>query len=442
MTYRGEQVCSRLYVALRDPLWRTAKLITRRRVARRTSLGFMVEADAVSGGPMPAEVALRYTADGDGLTAEVVVTATAAFEYRRIGFCVLFPMQAYAGEHATAWRAGVAAPVRFPREVLTRADDDLAAVRFHRPFDRLDTRRMEWAFDGEPFEFEDQRNWTDPSYKAYSCPPERDQVMRAVAGQRFTQRIRVRARPAAPRFDRPEQAQVQLGGPVAAVPPIGMFDGRLSARSLRPAGGFHDLNASRPAAPESVELALNGAVHAADGESVMATTATHGLLMRQARELAGGAPVHLGPVTFLDEAGDWRDAEGHYQPEPPSAAPSARLVSRFAETWVIASAARALPGGPDSVRYFNSRLPEDCPAARVVARLAALRGATVLAADAPDPLAVLAVRTAFSLTVAIANPGPDTMRFHLPDGAAITLAGFAATWLDLPPDALLPLQTR
>jgi hypothetical protein len=101
-----------------------------------------------------------------------------------------------------------------------------------------------------------------------------------------------------------------------------------------------------------------------------------------------------------------------------------------------------LPEGPDSVRYFDSRLPEDSPAARAVARLAALRGATVLAVDAPGPLAVLAVRTTSGLTIAIANPGPEPMRFQLPDGAAVTLAGFAATWLELPADEALPLHTR
>ncbi|GAA0946846.1 hypothetical protein [Virgisporangium aurantiacum] len=440
--YGPEEVCSRLYFAVRDRWWRTAPLSIVRSRRGVTGTGFVHEIDAVTGWDShPVEVALRYVADGAELTAEVTATARGSFTYGRIGWCVLFPMGAYSGRPAVSWRAGVATEFGFPTEVVTRDLRTPASTRFHRPFDVVDTTlapgtRVRFSFQGAEFELEDQRNWTDASYKAYSIPPPgAHRPLSTVDGQRFTQRVRIRVEPAG-LPDGARDPAVSVGAPVAVVPSIGLFDGRLSPRSFRPGGGFHDLNA-RPLGPadlathDSIELPVNGAVHAADDDSVLETTAMHGILVAQIRATYPDVPVRLAPVSFRDVAGDWLDRADRYAPEPPDGPLSDRLLSGFAATWVIASAARALPEGPDMLRYFDAAMPPDTPAARAVARLHALRGRPVLTVRALEPLAALAVGTDHGITLAVANTGPDPIRFRLPDGRDGALDAFASAWFDL-----------
>ncbi|GIF63495.1 hypothetical protein Ais01nite_15300 [Asanoa ishikariensis] len=432
--YGDQEVVSRIYFAVRDRFWRTVPLTVHSGSRTQTPGGFRFEATASTLWPShPLDVRLRYTAEGDELDAEFEATARDGFDYARIGFCVLFPAAGYQGRAATSWLGGAPTTFVFPERVVTRDHTDAPARRFHRRFDRLDASlsggtRVAFGFLGEAFEFEDQRNWTDASYKAYSSPPGR---LHADPGDRFAQRIRIRAVAPLLGAAAPPGLAVRLGAPIGVLPPVTLYDGRLSPRSFRPAGGFHELNATPPALAgcDSVELPLNGAVHAADDDSVLEATATHGDLVAQAR--ATGLPVRLAPVSFLDVAGDWRDETGAYAPEPPPGPLPARLLGPLAATWVLASVARAVPAGADALAYLDVRLPADAPAARAVARLAALAGAAVLAVSAPPPLAALAVRDAGGVTVAVANTGPDPVAFTLPGGRTARLAGFASEWFAL-----------
>ncbi len=188
----------------------------------------------------------------------------------------------------------------------------------------------------------------------------------------------------------------------------------------------------RSGADDSIELGVNGSVHAADDDSVLDTTAVHGDLTRQIRAAHPDLPLRLAPVSFLDVAGDWRDQEGNYAPEPPRGPLPPRLLGRYAATWVLASAARTVPAGPDMVRYLDAALPAGSPGRLAVARLRELEGRQALEVTAPPPLAVLAVVTGDAVTLAVANPGPDTARFRLPDGRDAALEGFASAWYGLP----------
>ncbi len=445
LSHGGEKVISRLYFAVRDEWWRTVPLSITGRRREDTPSGFVIEIDAVTAWEShPAEVSLRYVAEGDELLAEFTATAGGPFTYGRIGFCLLFPMDGYRGRSATSWRSGAATDFAFPTEIITRDRLDEAAARFHRPFDRLETTlasgtRVSYAFEGEEFEFEDQRNWTDASYKAYSSRPPGGTS--TADGGRFSQRVRIRVEPAdGSTVARGDDPAIRLGGPIGVAPSIGLYRGRISPNSFRPHGGFHELNSTRldAAAHDSVELAVNGSVHAADDDSVLETTALHGLLVEQARAAHPDLPLRLAPVSFLDVAGDWRDEAGEYAPAPPEDAIPPRMLGAYAATWAIASAAQAVPAGPDMLRYFDAALPADSPAGRTVARLAALNGREVLEVSAPAPLAALAVVVDDTVTLAVANPGPDATRFRLPDGRSAILGGFASSWFELPWDPLAP----
>jgi hypothetical protein len=426
LSFGSDVVFSRLYFAIRDRWWRTVPLSVVD--VARSSSPYSLSVQAESANPdLPMDVMLRYAVEGDELVASCSAVARAPFTYCRIGFNLLFPMDAYRNRPATSWRTGAATPFTFPAEILTRDQVSALATRFHRPFERLETglasgARLRVGFEGAGFEFEDQRNWTDTSYKAYSCAPPSGWPASAVSGERFFQRIRIRVSP--------RSGRIRLGAPTGVMPSIDLFAGRVSPHSYRPGGGFQEFNSRRPrlAGYDSIELAVNGAVHAADDESVQETTAAHGLIVAQSRALQPALPVRLVPISFLDVAGDWRDDAGEYSPEPPKGPLPARLLTGFAATWVIASASFAVPAGPDLLRYFDASLPAGSPAARAVARLRDLAGRDVLAVEAPTPLAVLAVRLDDAVVLAVANPSPDRTEFGLPDGRPMALGAYESAW--------------
>ena len=115
----------------------------------------------------------RWKADvsgsADGSIAwKMTGEAFTAFEKNRIGICVLHPIPQCAGEACLITHSdGTKERSCFPRTVAP-----------HQPF--LDVREMSYrvtagldaeiVFSGECFETEDQRNWTDASFKTYSTP--------------------------------------------------------------------------------------------------------------------------------------------------------------------------------------------------------------------------------------------------------------------------------
>ena len=93
--------------------------------------------------------------------------ALSTFEKNRIGFCVLHPVEGYSGNEC----------------LIVHHDNSVEKCKFpvyispHQPF--TDITSMNWIIDeiecrlnffGDIFETEDQRNWTDASYKTYCTP--------------------------------------------------------------------------------------------------------------------------------------------------------------------------------------------------------------------------------------------------------------------------------
>jgi hypothetical protein len=202
VSYRREPVVARVYFALRDEWWRTVPLSVVSRSRVDGADGFRVEIAAASGwASHPLSVALRYEAVGSSLLAEFSAVAGGSFRYGRIGLCVLFGMDSYAGRPAVSWRSGVPTPFTFPADIVTRDQTDVASLRFHRPFVVVRTALgsgtpVRYGFEGEEFEFEDQRNWTDASFKAYSVPRlGRREPSSTVEGARFAQRVRIQIDP-------------------------------------------------------------------------------------------------------------------------------------------------------------------------------------------------------------------------------------------------------
>jgi hypothetical protein len=174
------EILRRIYVAVRDRNWGTVLPVISNLRIEQAADSFQISYDAenhqgeidffwhatIAGN---AQGAISFVMDGQ---------ARSTFLRNRIGFCILHPIRECAGapcrlEHVD----GSQEQAHFPRYIApqTRVDGIIHPVY---PFANLRAVAHEvapgvWAtvrFAGETFEMEDQRNWTDASYKTYCTP--------------------------------------------------------------------------------------------------------------------------------------------------------------------------------------------------------------------------------------------------------------------------------
>jgi hypothetical protein len=123
---------------------------------------------------------LTFSMEGEALTS---------FEKNRIGICILHPVEPCAGNKC----------------LITHTDNRNESSEFplyispSQPFH--DIKSMSWkieglkcnlSFEGDVFETEDQRNWTDASFKTYCTPLDRPFPVKVNKGERISQQIELK----------------------------------------------------------------------------------------------------------------------------------------------------------------------------------------------------------------------------------------------------------
>ena len=93
--------------------------------------------------------------------------AIESFEKNRIGLCVLHPIEEYAGRNCVIeHNNGSTEQSVFPEEICPyQVFSDIKSMKW-----TADKVHCRLDFEGDVFETEDQRNWTDASFKTYSTP--------------------------------------------------------------------------------------------------------------------------------------------------------------------------------------------------------------------------------------------------------------------------------
>ncbi|MBY5813453.1 hypothetical protein [Rhizobium leguminosarum] len=111
---------------------------------------------------------VRIVGSPDRLDFEAEAIAPTGFETNRCGFCVLHPIVGVAGSPATVEHVdGQIVATRFPDVIEPwQPFKDMRAITHSVMPDVQAECRME----GDTFEMEDQRNWSDASYKTYVRP--------------------------------------------------------------------------------------------------------------------------------------------------------------------------------------------------------------------------------------------------------------------------------
>jgi len=160
-------VLRHIYFAVRDEAWRTIPLrVLHEEISARPD-GFEI---AIEAEHREGPIVFRWTGNirgsGDRVEFAVEGQAESRFLKNRIGLCVLHPVRGCAGQPCRVVHGdGSVTDGTFPEFVSP-----------HQPF--LDVRSITHdavpglattvSFEGDVFETEDQRNWTDGSFKTYS----------------------------------------------------------------------------------------------------------------------------------------------------------------------------------------------------------------------------------------------------------------------------------
>jgi D-apionolactonase len=393
-------VLSRLYAAVRDASWATLE-------------GTVVEERIT---PEQITFTMRHTHvlwDGTiallpegGFTFTFAGEVTREFRRNRIGFCLLHPLSAQGSlcqiEHTDGIRSEATFPVRVSPDQPVGAFGQMQALTQTLP----DGSRVCFRFAGESFELEDQRNWTDASYKTFCTPLSLPYPVTVKVGERLWQQVTVSEQLPTTKslgqnpirvdlfgtLDDPlrlaradalaqrrgcglEIALIgcpEIGAHVQTTAPIVRWlvlpgteqvntapDHRallLAAQPLRKiapvfAGTDSDflfLNRFPPPLElcDGLTFAINPQVHAFDDASIEQTRASYPAILATARELAQGKPVIVSPLTLSPRWNPYASVPGHREVRLPC---DPRETREFGCLWLARATQALLDAGAASV---------------------------------------------------------------------------------------------
>ena len=208
----GRVVLRSVRAVVRDRDWDTVPLVVDRVVASDLSLTLHVRADGLGAdlrGIVRAEVR------GERLIVLADLESATEFWTNRTGLVVLHPPSLAGADLRVTHSDGGVERTRFPEAISPHQPAfDIAGLAW-----RDGTRDVQVAFTGDVFEMEDQRNWTDASYKTYSRPLALPFPYRLDAGERVVQAIRVTVDgPVGPAdAEGPARIRLEAGSPFPAI---------------------------------------------------------------------------------------------------------------------------------------------------------------------------------------------------------------------------------
>lgn len=192
------EMVRRVYVAVRDQNWNTIPGPYRITRVEQGQDQFEVEFDVehlshdldfawhgrIVGSP---DGQIRYEMDG---------VAKSDFRYNRIGLCILHPFRECAGRPYSAQTPQGQVSGRLPELIgQQRFENGYYVPLFPScsslTIDLTDRVRAQLTFEGDLFEMEDQRNWTDASFKTYCTPLSLGFPHQARSGTRIAQSFTV-----------------------------------------------------------------------------------------------------------------------------------------------------------------------------------------------------------------------------------------------------------
>ena len=167
ISWKGTELARAIAWPIRDRNWVTLqpRIIDHKLDVNETDMSYSLRFTVDEGA---LDCVLEVVATSAGvLRADLKMMAVEDFDTNRAGFTVLHPITGVAGTPLTVIHAdGSVEKGQFPRLVSpAQPVMDIAQLRHG-----IDGKTVDISFDGEIFEMEDQRNWSDASYKTYCRP--------------------------------------------------------------------------------------------------------------------------------------------------------------------------------------------------------------------------------------------------------------------------------
>lgn len=167
----GREILRGVGLVIRDGFWGTHRLLERHRETRVEARHWwqMVQGVVTSDGEDPA-LAWQVEMDirDDKLSIRAQLRAHRDFSTCRAGLMLLHPLQGVVGAPVTVIHSdGQSEKGAFPD--LISPSQPFFDIRglIHSPMPGL---TLDWRMSGDVFEMEDQRNWSDASFKTYNRP--------------------------------------------------------------------------------------------------------------------------------------------------------------------------------------------------------------------------------------------------------------------------------
>ncbi|MCL4826112.1 MAG: hypothetical protein KJZ95_02025 [Caldilinea sp.] len=230
----AQEIVRRIYVAVRDRNWGTllnrlsnvemqigdADFVIRYDVENREGdVDFTWKGEIIGG----ADGVIHFKMEG---------VARATFIRNRIGFCVLHPASCAGARARILHVDGSSEESQFPLAIAPQRIVD-GVIKPVAPFEEMAALAHEvtpdvWAivtFHGDIFEMEDQRNWTDASFKSYCTPLRLPFPVEIAAGTKISQAVTlsIQGPVAAATPEKPETVALDIDStPVGTLPLIGL----------------------------------------------------------------------------------------------------------------------------------------------------------------------------------------------------------------------------
>jgi len=224
------EILRRIYIAVRDENWDTIPNSLTNVTTDLQADRFLISYDARNcSRNLDFQWHATITGDPYGtIRLAMEGQATRDFSYCRFGFCLLHPLAEYCGQ--PYWGIGPDGPVSGNLPTL------IAPQRYEGGFFlplfpsvssfKVSLKRgveVGFAFEGDLFEMEDQRNWTDGSFKTYCTPLSFGYPFQAQTGQTFKQTVTITVQGSAQESTSDSKIQLEVGPPLQrGLPLIGL----------------------------------------------------------------------------------------------------------------------------------------------------------------------------------------------------------------------------
>ncbi|HEX3979547.1 MAG TPA: hypothetical protein VHW96_24960 [Solirubrobacteraceae bacterium] len=199
------ELVRRIYVAVRDRNWNTIPGLASEVITDQDGDAFTVRF-SVRHASHDTDFSWEGSITGDAsgtITFAMDGRGDRAMLFNRIGFCVLHPWRELGGARYRGETPHGTVTGEYPRLVAPQRFENGVYVPLFDSVSRLEIAltgggEVTLAFDGDLFESEDQRNWTDSSFKTYCTPLALGFPHALAVGERRHQAVTVSARGIAP----------------------------------------------------------------------------------------------------------------------------------------------------------------------------------------------------------------------------------------------------